>query len=60
MKITRREIIEKATEVFGSHKDGTAWLNRPAMALEQRSTASLLRSAEGRRDCQEFRVRRAG
>lgn len=49
MTITKKEIIEKASEVFGSREDAMAWLDRPAMALEQRSPASLLRTAAGRR-----------
>lgn len=49
MTITKKEIIERASQVFGSRSEAIAWLDRPALALEQRSPASLLRTREGRR-----------
>lgn len=49
MKNTKAEIVAKATELFGTREEAVAWLDRPAMALDQKSPASLLRTATGRR-----------
>lgn len=48
MKNTKAEIVAKATELFGTREEAVAWLDRPAMALDQKSPASLLRTAAGR------------
>ena len=47
-QVTRRQIIDKAIEIFGSRDDAHAWLNQPAMALEQQRPVSLIRSQRGR------------
>ena len=46
--VTRRQLVEKATEIFGSKGDALAWLNQPAIALGQRSPVSLLDTERGR------------
>lgn len=45
---SEQEIVEKATEVFGSRDEALRWLNRPAMALDQRAPMSMIRTYEGR------------
>lgn len=45
---SKREIVEKATEVFGSRDEALRWLNRPAMALDQRAPMSMMQTYEGR------------
>lgn len=47
--LIREMVIEKAIEVFGSREDALAWLERPAMALEQKTPASMLGSEGDRR-----------
>lgn len=47
--LIREMVIEKAIEVLGSREDALAWLERPAMALEQKTPASMLGSEGGRR-----------
>lgn len=41
------EILGRATEVFGSQTEAEAWLERPAMALEQRKPIDLLSTPAG-------------
>jgi putative toxin-antitoxin system antitoxin component (TIGR02293 family) len=43
-----REIVEKASEVFGSRDEALGWLTRPAMALDQRVPMSIMRTHDGR------------
>lgn len=45
---SKQEIVEKATEVFGSRDEALRWLNRPAMALDQRAPMSMMQTYEGR------------
>ncbi len=45
---SRQKILAQAFEVFGSREAGHAWLRRPAMALDQRTPASMLISEHGR------------
>ena len=45
---SKREIVEKATEVFGSRDEALRWLNRPAMALDKRAPMSMMETYEGR------------
>lgn len=47
-KVTRRQIIDQANELFGSAEDAKAWLRRPAIALERKTPNSMLRSERGR------------
>jgi putative toxin-antitoxin system antitoxin component (TIGR02293 family) len=44
---SRELVIAKATEIFGSREDAVAWLERPAMALEQKVPATMLDSRAG-------------
>jgi putative toxin-antitoxin system antitoxin component (TIGR02293 family) len=41
------EILGRATELFGSQSDAEAWLERPAMAFEQRKPIDLLSTPAG-------------
>jgi putative toxin-antitoxin system antitoxin component (TIGR02293 family) len=41
------EILGRATELFGSQGEAEAWLERPAMALEQRKPIDLLSTPAG-------------
>lgn len=41
------EILSRATGVFGSQAEAEEWLERPAMALEQRKPIDLLSSPAG-------------
>src|SRR5271166_2281661 len=41
------EILGRAIEVFGSQADAEAWLERPAMALDQRRPIDLLSTPAG-------------
>lgn len=45
---SEQEIVDKATEVFGSRDEALGWLNRPAMALDQRVPMSMMQTFEGR------------
>lgn len=50
MKTASRTAIRKQAELlFGSRVEARAWLNRPAMALEQRRPIELLDTEQGRR-----------
>jgi putative toxin-antitoxin system antitoxin component (TIGR02293 family) len=41
------EILGRATELFGSQADAEEWLERPAMALDQRKPIDLLSTPAG-------------
>jgi putative toxin-antitoxin system antitoxin component (TIGR02293 family) len=41
------EILGRATEIFGSQQEAEAWLERPAIALEQRKPIDLLSTPAG-------------
>ena len=41
------EIVAKAMEVFGSQEEALAWLERPALGLEQRRPIDLLSTTAG-------------
>jgi putative toxin-antitoxin system antitoxin component (TIGR02293 family) len=41
------EVLAKATEVFGSREEAEAWLERPAIGLEQRRPIDLLETPAG-------------
>jgi len=41
------EVLGRATELFGSQADAEEWLDRPAMALEQRKPIDLLSTPTG-------------
>jgi len=41
------EILAKATEVFGTQEEAERWMQRPAMALEQRRPIDLMTTPAG-------------
>jgi len=41
------EILGRATDIFGSQAEAEAWLDRPAMALDQRKPIDLLSTPAG-------------
>ncbi|MBV8455574.1 MAG: DUF2384 domain-containing protein, partial [Acetobacteraceae bacterium] len=41
------KILAKATEVFGSQQEAERWMERPAMALEQRRPIDLMTTPAG-------------
>lgn len=50
MKAMSRTAVRKQAELlFGSRAEARGWLERPAMALEQRRPIDLLDTEEGRR-----------
>lgn len=48
------EILAKAIEVFGSREEALAWLERPAMGLEQRRPIDLLATPAGVKVVEDF------
>src|SRR5260370_30680582 len=48
------EILAKAIEVFGSREEASAWLERPAMGLEQRRPIDLLATPAGVKLVEDF------
>jgi putative toxin-antitoxin system antitoxin component (TIGR02293 family) len=48
------EILAKATEVLGSQEEAEQWLERPAMALDQRRPIDLLATPVGVKIVEEF------
>ena len=51
------EILGRATEIFGSQREAEEWLDRPAMALEQRKPIDLLSSPAGLVSVEELLTR---
>jgi putative toxin-antitoxin system antitoxin component (TIGR02293 family) len=51
------EILGRATEIFGSQAEAEAWLERPAMALEQRKPIDLLSTPAGVETVEELLTR---
>ena len=43
----RRRVLSKATEVFGSRAHAKAWMERPALALDDVRPVDLLESPQG-------------
>ena len=43
----RRQVLSKATEVFGSRAHAKAWMERPALALDNARPIDLLDSPQG-------------
>lgn len=43
----RRRVLSKATEVFGSRAHAKAWMERPALALDNARPVDLLESPQG-------------
>jgi putative toxin-antitoxin system antitoxin component (TIGR02293 family) len=46
-----------ATKVFGSEEDAQAWMERPAIGLNQRRPIDLMETAEGREAVATYLVR---
>jgi len=53
------EILAKATEVFGSQGEAEAWLDRPALGLDNRRPLDLLSTPAGVEMVEEFLERLA-
>jgi putative toxin-antitoxin system antitoxin component (TIGR02293 family) len=51
------EILGRATELFGSQAEAEAWLERPAMALDQRRPIDLLSTPAGVETIEEHLTR---
>ncbi|HME72020.1 MAG TPA: antitoxin Xre/MbcA/ParS toxin-binding domain-containing protein [Myxococcota bacterium] len=51
------EILGRAIEVFGSQAEAEAWLDRPAMALDQRKPIDLLSTPAGVESVEEHLTR---
>ena len=51
------EILGRATELFGSQAEAEEWLERPAMALEQRKPIDLLSTPAGVETVQDHLTR---
>jgi putative toxin-antitoxin system antitoxin component (TIGR02293 family) len=51
------EILSRATELFGSQDEAEAWLERPAMALDQRRPIDLLSTTVGAESVEELLTR---
>lgn len=43
----RRRVLSKAAEVFGSRAHAKAWMERPALALDNARPVDLLESPQG-------------
>jgi putative toxin-antitoxin system antitoxin component (TIGR02293 family) len=51
------EILARAIDVFGSQKEAEAWLDRPAMPLNQRKPIDLLSTTAGVESIEELLTR---
>jgi putative toxin-antitoxin system antitoxin component (TIGR02293 family) len=51
------EILARATDVFGSQMEAESWLERPAMALDQRRPIDLLSTTAGVESVEELLTR---
>ena len=51
------EILGRAAELFGSQEEAEAWLERPAMALDQRRPIDLLSTPAGVESVEELLTR---
>jgi putative toxin-antitoxin system antitoxin component (TIGR02293 family) len=51
------EILDKATQVFGSQEEAERWMEQPAMALEQRRPIDLLTTPAGAEMVEDLLVR---
>lgn len=51
------EILGRATQLFGSQAEAEAWLERPAMALDQRQPIDLLSTPAGVESVEEHLTR---
>ena len=57
MEPTDAEMLVFATKVFGSEEDAQAWMERPAIGLNQRRPIDLMETAEGRKAVATYLVR---
>lgn len=51
------EILGRTTEIFGSQKDAEAWLNMPAIGLDQRKPIDLLATSVGVESVEDYLTR---
>jgi putative toxin-antitoxin system antitoxin component (TIGR02293 family) len=51
------EILGRATEIFGSRAEAEAWLNSPAIGLDQRRPIDLLATAVGVEAVEDYLTR---
>lgn len=57
MTPTDAEMLAFATKVFGSEEDAQAWMERPAIGLNQRRPIDVMETAEGREAVATYLVR---
>ena len=50
-------LARRASAIFGSEVEARRWLNTPAMALDQKRPADLVRTASGRQAVEAVLVR---
>lgn len=53
---TRGELAAKARAIFGSRKATREWFRKPALALNGRRPADLLKNARGRQELETLLV----
>lgn len=51
------EILGRATEIFGSKQDAEAWMNSPAIGLDQRKPIDLMATAVGVEAVEDYLTR---
>ena len=51
------EILGRTTEIFGSKQDAEAWMNSPAIGLDQRRPIDLLATAVGVEAVEDYLTR---
>jgi putative toxin-antitoxin system antitoxin component (TIGR02293 family) len=51
------EILGRATEIFGSKEDAEAWMNRPAIGLDQRRPIDLMATPVGTEAVEDYLTR---
>nr|WP_306268338.1 antitoxin Xre/MbcA/ParS toxin-binding domain-containing protein [Pararhizobium sp. IMCC3301] len=51
------EILGRATQIFGSREDAEAWMNRPAIGLNQRKPIDLLATSIGLEAVEDYLTR---
>lgn len=57
MTPTNEELFVFAAKVFGSGEDAQAWMERPAIGLNQRRPIDVMETAEGREAVATYLVR---
>ena len=51
------EILGRATEIFGSKDEAEAWMNRPAIGLDQRRPIDLMSTSVGIEAVEDYLTR---